>query len=289
MRLGLQTMSTFYLKSSKLNSREILGKDIHEVNWKEGIGDIAVRFDNFSAIPWILPHWYGEKNKRVTEIKEWAASRTFRGRALSLMKKGKQSIKASVRTTGEELLKLLELQNTKLTKSLNHDPLNSTLRTELVSKTLERLSKKASISLKQYRTLFLQAIMANSCGEVSTESLMLLKKIQDLYYLQAHKVCEDRVVNHQLNSKDSPEQRQEKEKIIAISTANLNIIASEKKYLNTKLRRLLAISQTKPFKLSVKAFQEWNPDEKNADEIKKKTHRSCVGRHPIHAMLSFTP
>ena len=111
-------MAKLQLKSSALKSKELMGKEIHEVNWQEGIEEFTIRFDNFTTIPWILPHWFGEKNIRLQEIKAWGNSRTFMTRAVGIFTNDKKSKQALTRTTGKELLKILETLSIFRIKSL---------------------------------------------------------------------------------------------------------------------------------------------------------------------------
>lgn len=261
-------MSAISLTSA--NTKKAFGKEVEEVHWQEGIGEFAIRFDNFTTIPWILPHWLGEKKKRVEEISEWASSRTFMKRAWGLIKNNTMNKEAAIRTSGEELLKFLEINSTQITKSLNNDPQNAELRTQLVQRTLDRLSQKGVTTVKQYRTLFLQALMANCFGEVSTDSLLLLKKVQDLYYAKSRQICRERIEDNQPDPKDPPKRKDDKLKIVAVSTAHANIIDADKKYLDTKLKRILALSKANKFVIRLKDLQRWNPEMENADVIKKR-------------------
>ncbi|MBF0289424.1 MAG: hypothetical protein HQM14_16550 [SAR324 cluster bacterium] len=262
-------MTNMFLKSSQqINVQNILGKEVSEVNWEEGIEELTIRFDNFTVIPWIMPHWFGEKNKRVKEIEECALSYNFMAKALQIFTNNDKQPTASVRTTGEELIGLLEINRTKLTQSLKNNPGNANLRIQLVSKTLERLSHKPAVSVQEYRTLLLQAITANSLGEVSSDSLLLLKKIQDRYYLGSQRICQEKILRNQPKEQDSLKRKKEKEKNLALCKAHLNIIEADKKYLNTKLRKILETAKMRKFTLHVKDFEGWSPEMKDAENIK---------------------
>ena len=263
-------MAKLQLKSSALKSKELMGKEIHEVNWQEGIEEFTIRFDNFTTIPWILPHWFGEKNIRLQEIKAWGNSRTFMTRAVGIFTNDKKSKQALTRTTGKELLKILEINSTKLTKSLKNTPQNAELRTQLVQKTFERLKQKQTASLQHYRALLLQAFIANSFGEVSSDSLLLLRNIQDRYYLMAQRICQDRITKNQPRDNDSPERKKDKEKIVALSQTHLKIMESDKKYLSTKLRRIQETAKHKKFVLRLDDFKKWSRHNKNAETLKNK-------------------
>ncbi|MBF0277874.1 MAG: hypothetical protein HQM13_08790 [SAR324 cluster bacterium] len=261
-------MQKIQLKTSKCSLKEVIGKEIHEVNWQEGIGEFAIRYDNFTMIPWLLPHWLGEKKIRVREICEWKSSSSFLTRAFDILKKDKKSRDSLTRTTGEELLKFLEIESTKLTKSLKNSPQDGELRSQLVSKTFERLNQKPTASLQQYRALLLQAVIANSFGEVSSDSLLLLRKIQDRYYLHAQRSCQERIARNQPREKDRPERKKEKEKTAALSMVHMKLMENEKKYLNTKLRKIEETAKNRKFVLRTSDFKKYAPNSKNSACIK---------------------
>lgn len=254
--------------ASNTRAKKPFGKEVEEVNWQDGIGDFAVRFDNFSAIPWILPHWTGEKKKRAQEIVDWSKSHSFVTRAIALMRQSNK--RASVRTTGEELLKFLEINNTQLTRSLGNNPQSMALRTQLVQRTLNRLLQKNLTTIEQYRTLYLQAVMANSFGEVSSESLLLLKETQDLYYSKSQRVCEERIRQNPPEADDKAQRKQDKEKIVALSKAHLNILVSDKQNLDTKLRKILPLFKNNQFTLRLRDFDQIPSNGERTESIKKK-------------------
>ncbi len=261
--------NAFIKPAQQINVKNILGKEVNEVGWEEGIEEFTIRFDNFTIIPWIMPHWFGEKNKRIKEIEEFALSYNFMTRALQIFTHSNKNQSASIRTTGEELLGLLKINRTKLTQSLKNNPKNANLRMQLVSKTLERLLQKPAVSVQEYRTLLLQAITANSLGEVSSDSLLLLKKIQDRYYLGSQRICQEKIIQNQPQEHDVAKRKKEKEKVQALCKAHLSIIEADKKYLNTKLRKILETSKTRKFTLRIKDFEKWSPQMKDAENIKQ--------------------
>lgn len=256
--------------SREITEKTVIGKETYEVDWKDGIRDFAVRLDNFTIIPWLLPHWLGEKQRRKQDILDWDVSRSFMGRALSLLKSDKKRSKgATVETTGQDIIAFLELKDTRLTDALKQDPTNSDLRMQLVRNTLDRLTKKTTPSIKQYRSLFLQALMTNCFGVVSTDSITLLKQVHDLYYRNIQKICKDRIENNQFASGDSPERAKEKEKTVAFTTSHLNIIIYEKKYFISKLDPVLNKSQARKFVLRIEDFKNWSPDHDDSDTVRK--------------------
>ena len=44
----IQEMTKLPFKTNLINEKNLIGKEVHEVPWQDGIGELAIRLDNFT-------------------------------------------------------------------------------------------------------------------------------------------------------------------------------------------------------------------------------------------------
>lgn len=165
-------------------NEEIFGKTIDTKDPSKGISGTKIQANEIGNIPGVIEHWPQDIAIRKAEILEFS-ERSFIQKARGIL--SKNSFNGSV--TGEELAQHHPIKsNAKLVSQLKANPKNHFARLQLVSSFLK---SGREFPLEHYRTLLLQAMVACSMNELSTQGLDITIAAQNQYFLKLFNRCKD--------------------------------------------------------------------------------------------------
>lgn len=154
-----------------------------------GFAGARIQVEDIGNIPGVLEHWNYEIDLRKQEIQR-ASSRSLVKRAMGALYKKKLGKNAS----GEELLQFHSNQKIiALLNELKDDPQDSLVRLQVVS---EYAKVKQELPLELYRILYLQAGVACSLGNWSTQELKITLRIQKQYFFKFFNKCKEVLNQH---------------------------------------------------------------------------------------------